>query len=75
MKKQNATNSKALFKNYKQKILLYKNLERTIIPDDNRDYPWVIIKAPGLHSVALARMSARNAEFNSYHPFLPISKW
>lgn len=29
------------FKNNKQKLLLYKNLERTIVLDDHKDYPWV----------------------------------
>lgn len=27
------------FKNNKQKLLLYKNLERTIVLDDHKDYP------------------------------------
>lgn len=27
------------FKNNKQKLLLYKNLERTIFPADYKDYP------------------------------------
>lgn len=39
MKKQNETKSKAMsFKNNKQKLSLFKNLERTIVPDDNKDY-------------------------------------
>lgn len=46
------------FKNNKQKILLYKNLERTIVPGDYKDNP-ELIKAPGLYSVASVGLSTR----------------
>lgn len=58
------------FKN-KQKILLFKNLERQSFQMTIKIIS-KLIKAPGLHSVVSVGMSTRNAWLNSYHSSLPI---